>query len=429
MSGAKCQKCGLMQIPRPACKSCGAPLASKVPHYAGATASAAASSAPAAPPRQGPIYMREDPPPMALIQTAPPVAPRAPTPAPPAPMARKAPPSRAEHPPPHINQEMIAYPGGSDGQAHQLFFHGTGGSLFGIHIVNMLLTILTLGIYYFWGKTKVRNYLWSQTDFAGDRFAYHGTGKELLIGFLKAVVVFGVPFIGLIIVPEFLDLGEIVKGATTFLFYGMVMVVVPLAMVGARRYRYSRTSWRGIFFSFRGSAKEFAQIFIGGSILSMLTLGLYYPFFEVKKHAFMVSHSYFGNQQFHFDGQGRDLFKSYLLTLLLLLPTLGMYWFWFEAKKQRYLWANTTIGGARFCSTVTGGGLLLLTIGNFFLTILTFGLGLPWVAVRNARFLCRHLSVEGPLELGAIEQEAQVATATGEGLASFLDMDSGFDFG
>ncbi|MFQ5802531.1 MAG: YjgN family protein [Candidatus Methylomirabilales bacterium] len=326
-------------------------------------------------------------------------------------------------------QDVSLYPAGSDGHLHGLFFHGTGGSLFGIYIVNRLLTVITLGIYYFWGKTKERSYLWSQTDFAGDRFAYHGTGKELLVGFLKATVVFGVPLVGLIFLPEFLGAEELVKSVGKFLFYIMAMMVIPIAMVGARRYRYSRTSWRGIFFSFRGSVKEFIKIFISGSILTMVTVGLYYPFFETKKHGFMVSHSYFGNQKFEFDGRGRDLFRSYLLTLLLIPFTLGMYWFWFQAKMQRYFWANTTVGGARFCSTVTGGPLLLLTMGNFLLMVFTLGLGLPWVAVRNARFACRYLTLEGPLNLTAIEQEAQIATATGEGLASFLDMDSGFDFG
>lgn len=425
MSGAKCRKCGLMQMPRPTCKSCGTPLNSTVPHYAAAPASTATSAAPS---RTGPMYLREEPPPPSVTGEAPPhITPLAADPTPS--MAQEAPPYIPQAPPPSMAQEATLYPAGSDGHVHGLFFHGTGGSLFGIHIVNMFLTVITLGTYYFWGKTKVRNYLWSQTDFAGDRFAYHGTGKELLIGFLKAVVVFGVPFVGLIILPEFLELGEAGKGAATLVFYSMVLVVVPVAMVGARRYRYSRTSWRGIFFSFRGSVKEFMKIFISGSLLSVITFGLYYPFFETKKHGFMVSHSYFGNQKFEFDGHGRDLFRSYLLTLLLIFPTLGFYWFWFQAKMQRYFWANTTIGRARFCSTVTGGALLMLTMGNFLLMAFTLGLGLPWVAVRNARFACRYLTLEGPLDLTAIEQEAQVATATGEGLSSFLDMDSGFDFG
>ncbi len=61
-------------------------------------------------------------------------------------------------------------------------FHGEGGALFGIYIVNLLLTIVTLGVFYFWGKTRVRRYMYSQAAFGGDRFTYHGTGMELLIG-------------------------------------------------------------------------------------------------------------------------------------------------------------------------------------------------------------------------------------------------------
>ena len=62
--------------------------------------------------------------------------------------------------------------------------HGEVFDLFGIYMVNLLLTIVTLGIYRFWAKTRIRRYLWSHTEFLGDRFEYTGTGKELLIGFL-----------------------------------------------------------------------------------------------------------------------------------------------------------------------------------------------------------------------------------------------------
>ena len=59
-------------------------------------------------------------------------------------------------------------------------FHGAGGTLFGIHLVNTLFTLLTLGFYYYWGKVRVRTYLFGQTEFAGDRFSYHGNARELL---------------------------------------------------------------------------------------------------------------------------------------------------------------------------------------------------------------------------------------------------------
>jgi len=114
----------------------------------------------------------------------------------------------------------------------------------------------------------------------------------------------------------------------------LLFIFIPVALVGARRYRLSRTSWRGIRFSFRGKAWRFILLFIKGSFLTGLTFGLYYPFFLTQRQAFMVSNSYFGNERFDFNGRGRDLFPNYLLALLLTFPTLGLGWFWFVARKK-----------------------------------------------------------------------------------------------
>lgn len=415
MIGVKCPKCALMQMSRPTCKSCGTALNGPAPHPTPTQAFTTPPPVSSPPPPAGPIYMTQEAPPY-MAQEAPPY------------MAQGGPPSMVEDAPPHMAQGGTLYAEPDGDQIHWLTFHGTGGSLFGIQIVNMFLTILTLGIYYFWGKSRVRSYLLSQTEFAGDRFAYHGTGKELLIGFLKAMVLF-VPIIALYLAPEFVEVTEVVKIVTILFVYGMMAMLIPLAMVGARRYRMSRTSWRGIRFSFRGGGMDFVKLFAKCSFLSMITGGLYYPYYETRKHAFMVSHSYFGNQKFHFDGHGRDLFGSYMLAMLLALPTLGLYWFWFQAKKHRYFWDNTTIDYARFRSTVTGGALLWLWVGNILLLVVTLGLAWPWVVVRNAQFTARYLTLEGSVDLTAIQQQAQVASPTGEGLASFLDLDSGFDFG
>lgn len=383
MFGTKCPKCGLVQLANPVCKSCGATLQAPTPR-----------------PSPSPVPIRQ------------------PTPASPPPSLSQAPPQATPRAIPRVPSA-----GAEASRSHRLSFHGAGGSLFGIHIVNIFLTIITLGVYSFWGRVRVRNYLLSETEFEGDRFAYHGTGRELLNGYLKAMLVFGVPFTFLNFAPDLLGLGVVAKVAAGVLAYGIVLVFVPIAMVGARRYRLSRTSWRGIRFSFRGRMADFIKLFVGGSLLTAITLGLYYPFFDTRRHAFMLSRSYFGNQRFDFDGRGRDLFGSYLLALLLFLPTLGLCWFWFLAKKQRYFWDHTTFGGARFHSTVTGWRLLLLKLGNLLLLVGTFGLGWPWVLVRNARFAFAYLTLQGSLDLVGIQQEAQVATATGEGLAGFLDVD------
>jgi len=384
--GMICPKCGLMQLAGPACKSCGAAMGGP--------------GRPTVPPK---------------ILTPPPIPPPAKPPE--SPQPTPSPPSQ---------------PGTSDvaagrGQLRQLSFYGSGGSLFGIHLVNTFLTIITLGIYYFWAKVRVRRYLLSESEFEGDRFAYHGTGQELLIGFLKMLVFFALPMFLLGILRVFLVRMHGLRAVIGFVTYIAILILIPYAIVGARRYRLSRTSWREIRFSFRGSARDFIRLFVTGGLLSTITLGLYYPFFDTKRHGFMISHSYFGNKKFDFDGKGRDLFGSFLLAIVLSIPTLGLIWFWYHAKKQRYYWQHTSFTVARFRSTVTGTRLFVLNAGNFFLLICSLGLAFPWVMVRNIRFAFRYLFLQGPLDLSGIQQEAQITTATGEALAGFLD--AGLDMG
>jgi uncharacterized membrane protein YjgN (DUF898 family) len=377
--GSKCPKCGLMQLPGPTCKSCGTSLGASTPH-------------PVSPQLKDPREI-----------TFPSMPAK-----------------------PEGEKKPLSADKGT-GQSHRFSFHGTGGTLFGIYVVNLLLTIITLGFYYFWGKVKVWGYLLGQAEFEKDRFTYHGTGKELFVGFLKALLIFGVPIALLNFGPELMQLGGSGRMVATFLVYGVVLLLIPFAMVGARRYRLSRTSWRGIRFSFRGQVWEFTKLFLGGFFLSVLTLGFYYPFFSTRQYGFMTANSYLGNQRFNFDGKGRELFGPYVLALVLTLPTLGLYWYWYLAKKQRFFWEHTTFGSARFRYTATGKALMNLHAGNMILLLLTVGMGWSWVVIRRVRFAFNYLFLEGALDLESIKQQAQAASATGESLTDLTG--GGFDLG
>jgi uncharacterized membrane protein YjgN (DUF898 family) len=321
------------------------------------------------------------------------------------------------------SQPLAPQPPQAPPESHQISFHGDGGTLLGVHVVNVLLSIVTLGIYYFWAKTRVRQYTHSQLAFDGDRFAYHGTGRELFFGFLKGLLILG-PLYALY---TFLQ----VRGqhypslaiAAGLLFAAAFVVVNPIVIVGSRRYRMSRASWRGILFSFRGAPREFVRIFATGTILSFVTLGLYVPYFTVSLWRFFINNSYYGSQSFTFDGDGRDLFWQFILAVALSIPTLGIYWFWYMASQQRYLWARSSFGGMRFRSRVQGGALLRLAASNVLLLIFTLGLAYPWVVVRNLRFVARTVSATGPAALEAVRQDAQPAAALGEGIADFLGLD------
>ncbi len=311
--------------------------------------------------------------------------------------------------------------GGEPTTARQLSFYGQGGSLFGIHIVNILLAIITLGIYYFWGKVRVRNYMHSQTEFEGDRFAYHGTGKELFFGWLKAMVFlivigglsFGIQLFGKSFTSQIIG--------TLILYVGILFLFFPVAIVGAWRFKLSRTSWRGIRFSFRGHTREFFRIYFPGMFLTLITLGFYSPYFEVRLRKFLVNQSYFGNAQFQFDGNGRDLFWGNFWAIVLAIPTLGIYPFWYAATRHRYFWSRTTFSTAQFRSTMLGGDLFVFQLVNGLLLIFTLGLAQPWVLVRSARFTFERILLEGDLDLDVIEQDARDASATGEGMTDFLD--------
>ena len=138
-------------------------------------------------------------------------------------------------------------------------FHGRGATLFGIQVVNVLLTLMTLGWYHFRAKAKVRRYVFNQTACAGDRFAYHGTGKELFKGFLKAMVVFGIPYFCLTAAAQLINSPPWISFTLRSLGGILLFLYVPIAMVAARRYRCSRASWRGIRFRFHGTTSGFSQ--------------------------------------------------------------------------------------------------------------------------------------------------------------------------
>ncbi len=378
MIGVKCPKCGLMQLAKENCESCGKKLE---------------------PPKKA-VFPRLDPDPGVGLS-----------------------PARAEGFPgpmvPPVTRE--------GGQRRSLVFYGSGGPLFGMFLHNTLLSILTAGIYSFWGKVRVRNYIWSKTVFEGDCFAYHGTGPELLVGFFKAVLFFGLPLALLTMIPRFFGSHGVLQFLPV-LTYGAVLVFIPVAMVGARRYRLGRTSWRGILFSFRGRTSDFVKLFLRGYFLSVITLGYYYPTFLTRRQDFLVSHSYFRKPEVRFrrgrPGPSKTIFYGLPSAhsdpgdLLVLVP---------GEEGALFLGTHRLSKGLRFRSSVTGGRLLALNLGNLLLIVLTLGLAWPWVMIRKIRFAFGNLAIEGLLDPATIKQDPQAASATGEVLAGF--MDAGFDLG
>lgn len=308
-------------------------------------------------------------------------------------------------------------------KSYRFTFCGTGGTLFGIQIVNLFLILVTFGIYYFWGKARVRKYIWSQIDFSGDRLSYHGTGKETFFGWLKAMLIFGIPFLFFQNAPQLLGAPLPVIIVCIIMSFVLASIFIPIAMIGMRKYRLSRTALRGIRFSFRGRWLEFAKVFYTGLALMTITLGLYKPYFDMRISAYFMEKSFFGTKGFDFDGKGSDLIKYHIITLLLALPTLLISRIWYGFYTTKYTWNHITFDAARFQSTITFGGYVWLYLTNILLLLCTIGLGAPWVKVRTLRYIMDHLTLDGVVDLASIVQDAQLSTATGEEIGGFLEMD------
>ena len=73
---------------------------------------------------------------------------------------------------------------------YNIEFFGKGSEYFSIMIVNWLLTIITLGLYYPWAKAKKLRYIYGQTALNSERFHFSGTGKEMFLGYIKVIIIY-----------------------------------------------------------------------------------------------------------------------------------------------------------------------------------------------------------------------------------------------
>lgn len=298
--------------------------------------------------------------------------------------------------------------------------------LFGIYMVNMLLTIVTLGIYRFWAKTRIRRYLWSHTEFLEDRFEYTGSGKELLIGFLIVltflIAVLGAyTFIFTMIWPAWTEDWELGLLYQALLFIASIPLVA-IARFRARRYRLSRTLWRGVRGAQSGSSTYYGLLAMASWLLTFLTLGFYWPYMQTRLIGYKLNNTWFGDRAVTFDGIGDALIGRFSIYWLLTLPTLGFCWYWYRASALKYYASRTRYATLGFEVTITGRALMLLSGTNMMLIWLTFGLAYPYVLRRNASYLCAYLALVGDQDFALVAQSLKPRPATGEGMAEAFDI-------
>ncbi len=305
---------------------------------------------------------------------------------------------------------------------YSLSFKGNGNEYFGIVIVNFLLTIITLGLYYPWAKARQLQYLYGTTEFNNSRFEFHGTGKEMFKGFIKAIILVGIllgSYIGLILLnhPIFAIL----------IYLTGIALLIPLAIHGSYRYRMSRTSWRGIRFGYRGDRNELMSKFFRDLLLTLITFGIYGAWLSIHLRNYVLSNIRFGNATFKYQGNGGEYLginvKGYFLTIL----TLGIYFFWWKRELFEYYINNLVLiddnKKIKLRTTATGGDFFQLYFINLLIIVFTLGIGYAWVVARSLQFLLSKIEITGNVDLEVIIQtEESFNDATGEDLSDMLDL-------
>jgi uncharacterized membrane protein YjgN (DUF898 family) len=199
-------------------------------------------------------------------------------------------------------------------------FSGDRGDFFRLVRNGAGLEVITVGFYRFWLATDIRRHLWSHTSVEGDAPEYTGRGRELLIGFLFALAILVPIYVAYFIVTIEAERYKAFASVPLFLFF---YLFGQFAIYRARRYRLTRTVWRGVRFWMDGSGWAYAMRAAGWALLTIVTLGAALPWREAALERYKMRHCHYGDLQGSFEGAGSVLFKrGWKLWLAVLSPFL-----------------------------------------------------------------------------------------------------------
>lgn len=308
-------------------------------------------------------------------------------------------------------------------------FRGNAREWFGIWIVNLLLSIVTIGVYSAWAKVRTKKYFANNTYLAGRNFDYHATGKQILIG---RIIIIGA-------------LVTVQLAATLNAILGVILIIAvvaayPWLVVRSTQFNARMTSYSNVRFDFDGPLGRAYLVYILYPILTALTLYGAYPFLDRAVKSYSIDNHRLGTSRFEFNAPIGPFYKAFLFAILwvcmglgLLIATLVMMlgetaWdmtqnhdvlvlafivypmlflsilpalFLYQAMTRNIIYNSTRLeGGHQLHSNVKALTLVWIAVSNTIVALLSLGLMLPWTQVRMANYLAHHSSVVfgGPID-------------------------------
>lgn len=343
-------------------------------------------------------------------------------------------------------------------QSHksEVVFHGNTPEYFRIWIVNLLLSIVTLGIYSAWATVRNNRYFYSNTEIDGHRFSYLATPMQILRGRIIGVALFGAYFLTSVFAPV-LSLVVIL----------LIMIFTPMLIVMSVRFRMRMTAYRNVRFNFNKDYSGAFKAYILLPILGVLSLYLAFPWVIKKMNEFVYKNITFGDKSFKTEletgtyylaalasslgmsaifivvisimggssalevmfspeasAEGPPMSFLVMMGVLYLLAFLVAGGIW-TAMIRNHIYKTTAIDHvASFDSQVSIPGLILLRASNTLALICTLGFAMPWVKVRTLKFYAAATSVN--IKKGAdtvIGKAGDAQSAVADEVSSIFDVD------
>jgi uncharacterized membrane protein YjgN (DUF898 family) len=344
-------------------------------------------------------------------------------------------------------------------------FRGNAGEYFGIWIVNILLTIVTFGIYSAWAKVRRKRYFYGNTFLDGYSFDYHAKGKQIFVG--RIIV-----FVVLAIVQVISAISPIAALIAPLLF----LLALPFFIVRSFRFNARVTSYRNIHFDFTGKSWGAFTAIILGSLVATFSLGILAPLASRWANRYIFNHLYYGDRPFSSDPRLKALYGAWVVPALMvvigiliaaalgwilawpafrqfaegyndgseqhqmiigilviysiLIPLILIYvlsGFVYRTAVRNVVLNSTLLDGKHpLVSDLSRLRMLWIMLSNTVVTIVTIGLMRPWAAVREQRYMVSRTGIAPQGDMGVIMASIE---ASGSAFSSeYMDIE-GMDFG
>lgn len=316
------------------------------------------------------------------------------------------------------------------GESSRFEFMGTASEYFGIWIVNILLIIVTLGFYAPWAKVRRLRYFYGNSVLEQERFDFTGIPTKILLGRIIAGVVYISALVVTSINPDY-----------AWAFPVLILLVLPWLLRATYRFNARNSKYRNSRFYFSGTTPTAYKTYLWWTILSVLSLGLLFPYAFYKHKQYQFEHLHVGQLPFALTATASGYYAAIVIPIvlmiilaaigfavpvlaLLIIPVAILLVPLIQGSLYRVTWANVAIGNSTFTCDLNEWRYAWIVVSNWLARALSFGLLSPWAAIRLHKYKIESLSIvwqDDPNYILNLAQKDHPAFA--EEMSDILDID------